>query len=177
MKKFLLSAVALCAVAVSGTANAATYTYVGQWFVSDGPNWTTNPVVYSGQDAAALLFGGVASDYAISTKGNNAALIDFKAFLDGWADTQYATTPASESFKLDTGGTGYNSAPGFGSSYSAYVQDHYSRGTGPINYAFRIDGVNGAVPEPATWAMMLVGFGAAGSAMRYRRRKTAVSFS
>ncbi|MBA2466428.1 MAG: PEPxxWA-CTERM sorting domain-containing protein, partial [Sphingomonas sp.] len=30
----------------------------------------------------------------------------------------------------------------------------------------------GAVPEPATWAMMLIGFGATGAAMR-RRRKVA----
>ena len=30
------------------------------------------------------------------------------------------------------------------------------------------------VPEPATWAMMLVGFGAAGAAMRRNRRKTAM---
>jgi PEP-CTERM motif len=34
----------------------------------------------------------------------------------------------------------------------------------------------GAVPEPATWAMMIGGFGMVGGAMRYRRRKTAVSF-
>ena len=31
-------------------------------------------------------------------------------------------------------------------------------------------GVPGVVPEPATWAMMLMGFGAAGYAMRRRRR-------
>jgi hypothetical protein len=37
--------------------------------------------------------------------------------------------------------------------------------------------VSGAVPETATWAMMLVGFGAVGGTLRYRRRKTAVSFS
>lgn len=36
--------------------------------------------------------------------------------------------------------------------------------------------VSSAVPESATWAMMLVGFGAVGAASRYRRRKTAVSF-
>ena len=30
-----------------------------------------------------------------------------------------------------------------------------------------------AVPEPATWAMMLMGFGAAGTAMRRSRRRTA----
>lgn len=34
----------------------------------------------------------------------------------------------------------------------------------------------GAVPEPATWAMMIGGFGAVGASMRYRRRKTTVSF-
>jgi len=34
----------------------------------------------------------------------------------------------------------------------------------------------GAVPEPATWAMMIGGFGAIGSAMRMRRR-TSVSFA
>jgi hypothetical protein len=33
---------------------------------------------------------------------------------------------------------------------------------------------NGGVPEPATWAMMLLGFGALGGAMRQRRREAAV---
>jgi hypothetical protein len=34
-----------------------------------------------------------------------------------------------------------------------------------------------AVPESATWMMMIAGFGLAGSAMRYRRRKTSVLFA
>jgi hypothetical protein len=33
-----------------------------------------------------------------------------------------------------------------------------------------------AVPEPTTWAMMLVGFGMVGAAARYRRRKSTVQF-
>lgn len=37
--------------------------------------------------------------------------------------------------------------------------------------------VSAAVPEPATWAMMIGGFGMVGGAMRYRRRKTTVSFA
>ncbi len=36
--------------------------------------------------------------------------------------------------------------------------------------------VGGAVPEPATWAMMLAGFGIVGGAMR-RRQRTSVSFA
>lgn len=35
----------------------------------------------------------------------------------------------------------------------------------------------GAVPEPTTWAMMLVGFGMIGTVARYRRRKTAITFA
>lgn len=40
-----------------------------------------------------------------------------------------------------------------------------------------LDDINltGAIPEPATWAMMMLGFGAIGSAMR--RRKTSVRFA
>jgi hypothetical protein len=36
------------------------------------------------------------------------------------------------------------------------------------------DAVVAAVPEPATWAMMLMGFGAIGIAMRFRRRRPLV---
>jgi hypothetical protein len=36
--------------------------------------------------------------------------------------------------------------------------------------------LTGTVPEPATWAMMLVGFAMVGAATRYRRRKTSVAF-
>ena len=35
----------------------------------------------------------------------------------------------------------------------------------------------GAVPEPATWAMMIGGFGLAGGALRARRRKGKLAYS
>lgn len=38
-------------------------------------------------------------------------------------------------------------------------------------------GTAGAVPEPASWAMMVIGFGAMGGALRRRRASVAVSFS
>ena len=40
---------------------------------------------------------------------------------------------------------------------------------------FGIEAIKGGVPEPATWAMMLGGFGLVGGAMRGRRLKTALS--
>jgi choice-of-anchor C domain-containing protein len=45
-------------------------------------------------------------------------------------------------------------------------------------YGPALDNVSvSAVPEPATWAMMIIGFGAAGSMVRSNRRKQAVSFA
>ena len=39
-------------------------------------------------------------------------------------------------------------------------------GPGPVSFVTSADTLAGAVPEPATWAMMLMGFGAIGLAMR-----------
>jgi hypothetical protein len=43
--------------------------------------------------------------------------------------------------------------------------------------SFRLSGVtvNSAIPEPATWLMMILGFGALGAAMRSRRAKTTLA--
>jgi hypothetical protein len=51
-------------------------------------------------------------------------------------------------------------------------------GSGAGNY-FAVDNlsVNGAVPEPATWGMMIAGFGMMGAALRTRRRSATVSFA
>ncbi len=45
----------------NNTFAASTYEFVGSWHVGDGPQWSaTDPLtpVYSGQEAAAFLFGG-----------------------------------------------------------------------------------------------------------------------
>ena len=43
--------------------------------------------------------------------------------------------------------------------------------------AFEIDQLAAAAPEPAAWALMIMGFGLVGSTLRARRRKTTVSFA
>jgi hypothetical protein len=176
LRTILVGAAATLAVAAfAGAAGATSYVYVGSWAVADGPLWTTNPTVLSGQQTAALLFGGTASEYAISTVDSNPLNINFMAHEDGWGDTTYLSGAVSQSYSLSSIGGGYNNYP----SFSAYVFDHacgvyYCDGGGgesAINYAFV------AVPEPATWAMMLVGVGGLGAAMRSQRRKQAAAIA
>jgi len=175
MKKLIIAALLLLSSVVA--SNATTYTYVGNWHVGDGPVWTSNPQSYSGIEVAALLFGGSALDYAISTVSSSVTDINFRTFLDGYGNTQYLSNPAAQDYKLQTGAS-YNSYP----SFSAYVLDHTETqryydpsltgdqlGDPYINYAFIIDQDLNAVPEPGT--VLLFGIGMTGLAIYGKRRK------
>lgn len=155
---------ALTLVATAGIAQAAAPVYVGSWTVDQGPSWTTNPLSYTGQEAAALLFGGSASDYFISTVDNTVANINHSAWISTWGGACGGTFPCgtvvAENFEVSTGGSYLNSG-----DTSAYVQD-WAVGPDYTNYAFRV----AAVPEPETYAMMLAGLGVLG--FMGKRRKT-----
>jgi hypothetical protein len=58
--------------------------------------------------------------------------------------------------------------------YTVLATNGANPGLSDISFS---SGTVGAVPEPATWAMMLIGFGAVGGTARYRRRKTNVAFA
>ncbi len=172
MKKSVLVIAASLLAMASSAANAATYVYVGSWTPSDGPAWTSNPLAYSGVGAAALLFGGSASDYAISTVDNNPLNIDNRAHYEmiGIGSRVFA----ENFFRGTEGVTRYQDVYVFDEAVdtvSAYVDDFSNTN---VNYAFRI--VGNGVPEPAAWAMMLAGFGLVGGAMR-RRQKVSVSYA
>jgi len=82
------------------------------------------------------------------------------------------------------GTTGFTSSTSF-EAYNGNANGVFSRmhnfGTGFAGYGlktgFETGPVPSPVPEPATWAMMIGGFGMVGGAMRYRRGKRAVSFA
>ncbi len=174
LKKTTLAVAAALAVSVpAGSAVAATY--LGSWEVDDGPGWTSQPLAYTGQQAAALLFAGVTGDsdpthYAVSTRGSDLGTINHMAWYSilgisgGTMFGENYVAPAS------------SQAPGYyysGNPYpysvtdaaSAYVEDN-AHGSAYTNYAFYV----GAVPEPETYAMMLAGLGLLG-AMKRRARK------
>jgi hypothetical protein len=172
-KFFAVLGAATSAIAFSASANAATYVYVGSFTPASGPAWTTNPLAYSGVGAAALLFGGSASDYAISTIDNTIANINHMANYEVigvgsnvFADNYFRGTEGTTHYQ-DV----YNYDPAT-DTVSAYVSDFNNQ---RVNYVFRVEQA-GAVPEPATWGLMLAGFGIVGGAMR-RRQRTSVSFA
>ncbi len=160
-------------------ASSATYTYVGSWniFTGDYSNsqnpliWNKNPPVYSGQEAAAFLFGGVFSDYVISTVSDQVADINFSAWVDGWGEYRVSgpLTPAAQGYSLATTGLGYNGCgiaqiTCAGTAFSALVIDHGPY-DGYTNYAFRIS----AVPLPAAGFLLI---GALGGLGLFARRRT-----
>lgn len=163
--KNLLAAAAATLALSAGAANAVTYVFAGSWLIGQGPPaFPTAPAVLSGVETAALLFGGTAADYVISSIDANVANIDFKARVDGFGPPTNFNMVVAQDFKADVGAAGYGQI----GDVSAYVKDHAPAGVEiGRNYAFRASGV---IPEPATWGMMIMGFGATGLLLRRRRR-------
>lgn len=167
MRKMFLSTMIVAVVASSiATAADAALVFIGSWRVDQGPSWIGTPPAYTGQQTAAFLFGGMASDYSISTIGNDPGSIDNLAWVSvvgAFSFPDCAEFPCgrkvSESAVTSSGGLYLNVG-----DESAFVDD-WAVGPNFTNYAFR-----NAIPEPASWAMLIAGLGLTGAVMRRRRR-------
>ena len=168
MKKFLAAA-ALCAI-VPGVAQAAV---------------TVSAVAGAGTDLSAVFVGdafdiditasGSAGEH-ITQAGGNLAITGgyhFTGYDVGNYTDDLSTNPTvfMLHFLADSAGPA-----SFRFDFSYLDTDVTSYGgpsTNTLNFRIRDAG---AVPEPASWALMLAGFGAVGGAMR-SRRKAAVTFA
>lgn len=152
-RPLLAAAAASLALLWSGAATAA-IGLVGSWRVTDGPSAFTQT---SAQQVAAQLFGGSASDFLISTSGQE---IDHQAW--------YVIDGAPGSALIDA----ENATDFFGLAISAYRHDPLLAAEADrfTNYAYRQNAAS-AAPEPHAWALMIAGFGVAGAGLRRRRNE------
>lgn len=122
-------------------------TYVGSFKVSDGAMYTVKPPVYSGLEVAALVFGGLPSDYAISVASNKTdpSTITHTAYYSTFGQS-CAIFPEGE--KIDVGGAGYTAG-----DRSAYVKDNCN--LGQTNYVWRLE----ATPPSAAASPVINDFG------------------
>jgi hypothetical protein len=141
------------AVSASLTINGLTFSYSAPSFYSE---------LYADQDSSFSTTSSIAKTSADTYLSNSI----YDIFSATYADESFANYSGNVANAL--GNTGV-----------------FSWASGPNNrltlknttYSISTTGVAPAVPEPATWAMMIGGFGGIGGAMRARRRKVSVTFA
>lgn len=159
--KMIAIAAAGLAMAVSTTASAATYLVT---FTSSGGDTGSVNLDVTGTTVTS-----------ISGLVNSSTVTGLSSFAG--ADQQFFAAGPSH---FTIGGISFSSMAGITYNFTAYPDgtDHITNsvldpeGDGaPTPYALTSISVS-AVPEPATWAMMLFGFGAVGYGLRRARKPT-----
>jgi PEP-CTERM motif len=171
--KILLTSASILAATVSGPANAATLLFE----ISGGRNLTfqldSNPTPSSSQ----TFFGeqSVFTDVPGTVNGANTTISTI-SFGTGIFAVLSINAPGLDFTQFAGGGplfTGPGSAPVFSPGTFQLTNAFFPSSNSTLVISEQV----AAVPEPATWAMMLIGFGFVGGAMRAAKRKQKVTVS
>jgi hypothetical protein len=182
MMKYALTGVVAVglAFACAPAANATDFT-AADMNIKTGPNGTIT-ANFGNSGIASGLFTDTFS-FTIGADGTGSGTVSTGAdlflgindtdllsvFVNG-VQVQGLTNPAQFEFGFIAG------VPILAGVLNQVVINGFSRGNG--SYASTATFTPAAIPEPATWAFMLLGFGAIGMAARHRSRTTArISFS
>jgi hypothetical protein len=200
MRKFVIAAIA--AAGIAGSAQAITIPAGTASFV-----YLFNPTVTTGAttgtyDGTGSIFTTSATGGYVGAQGSGTTTGSF-SFSNTIGDTVAASLPffftfgnytfsAASVSTLGYASTGLNGADtaislyllgttiasGFEATASSVTLQLNRTGGSAFSAAATLASPpSSAVPEPASWAMMLGGFGMMGAAMRSSRRKVAVKFS
>ena len=181
-KTFAAAAALACAVAVGYSAPASAALLDGQtiqltYVFPDSSTNFEGPFDYTVGTSPDRVFFGLVSANVSDT--NITASMDFSGSFNNTSFNGirlhdfYGTVASFTSAFVNVS----SNVAGFDNSRVTFDADNVYLNFRGLNVSghnvFSVDINGGAVPEPATWAMMIIGFGAAGSMIR--RRKVAVA--
>jgi hypothetical protein len=132
----------------------------------------TEPMSFDWGIDAGLVAGGSVDALITLTNLGTGQFLSYDPFFI-LNDDEYANGSAENSFRLDWAGIGFD--PNVNDTYQVNLTyTDANQGVHSLDVFAKLG--TGAVPEPATWAMMMLGLGMIGGAMR-RRRCMAVSLA
>ena len=179
--KMLLAAAAFSVVALAPSAQAADLIEV---YTPGDPEFTVSGNIFSGPIAADISVSGIVAGlfshtYAFTipqTGVGSGSITTSVSVLGASNDTDFTSvfingTPVN----ITSLGGFIETASAIGVPITAGVLNNLvingvSRGNGNYGGQITFNPTRNAVPEPATWAMLLFGFGAIGFSMRRRKQ-------
>jgi hypothetical protein len=160
---------------ISGVAPQITPTG-NTYFIPLGDTFNFDYSVNPNVDGSEVSLKDVTALLTVTNVANgNTFSFDPSAAIFGDATNAAAPGGYQNSEKITFGFLGQNYNPNLDDTFHITLTLSNVPDAGTISVSNTVQVGAGAVPEPATWAMMLVGFGGLGVAMRSRRKQAAAT--